>query len=634
MKLFTCGRLCLMGEHSDWVSSYKVDNERIKNGKAIISGLELGILAEVQKGSRLRISMPKGFENLDIEFNAKSLYDYIQKKGFFSYVCGCAIVMFNHFNIGGLNIKIENITLPIKKGLASSAAICLLIIKSYNDLYDLKLGDDQIMEFAYLGEREIGANCGMMDEISLLGSKVHIVDFANGKMTYKSCTVKEDLYLVFADLKGQKDTKKILSDLNSCFPYPKSLTDKNVHYYFRNINNKLVDESLKYIESGDAKRLGKVFTKAQKMFDKYVAPKSTELKSPLLHKWLNDSYIKSLTYGCKGVGSQGDGSIQFIAKDKICQEKLVDYLLEKGLLAYKHTIKRQGSEIKSAFIPAAGNGTRLYPYTKICKKEFFPVIHKNMLKPQISVLLEELYNCGIKNIYITISNHKQYLAYKNYFKKNVTYLNDIKNEKVVEYELKLKKIWNCLHFIYNNRISMGFAYSINLFANYVKGDSLLCLGDTLYMGNKVPCIKQLLDAYKTNNQNMVGICEIPLDEVTNYGVCKTEAQKRGKTVKIMKFVEKPDKDFAIKNLCSGGKFYGFAGCYIISPKIFDVLKCEIVKNNKKSDFTKCLDDFRNDYGYWGLKLDGHSFDFGNVNAIKRNFNSFVNGVKNNEQKDD
>jgi galactokinase len=45
-----------------------------------------------------------------------------------------------------------------------------------------------------------------------------------------------------------------------------------------------------------------------------AAPHSTELASPLLHELLRLPDIAGDVYGSKGVGSQGDGTAQFVAK--------------------------------------------------------------------------------------------------------------------------------------------------------------------------------------------------------------------------------------------------------------------------------------------------------------------------------
>ena len=54
---------------------------------------------------------------------------------------------------------------------------------------------------------------------------------------------------------------------------------------------------------------------SQGVFDTLVAPHSPEeLASPLLHQVLSLQAIAGCVYGGKGVGSQGDGTAQFVAR--------------------------------------------------------------------------------------------------------------------------------------------------------------------------------------------------------------------------------------------------------------------------------------------------------------------------------
>ena len=54
---------------------------------------------------------------------------------------------------------------------------------------------------------------------------------------------------------------------------------------------------------------------AQATFDRLVAPACPDqLASPLLHRLLAFDGIAGHVYGGKGVGSQGDGTAQFVAR--------------------------------------------------------------------------------------------------------------------------------------------------------------------------------------------------------------------------------------------------------------------------------------------------------------------------------
>lgn len=52
----------------------------------------------------------------------------------------------------GIFINNYKTTLPMKKGLSSSAAVCVLVVQSFSDLFQLHLDVRQIMELAYEGE--------------------------------------------------------------------------------------------------------------------------------------------------------------------------------------------------------------------------------------------------------------------------------------------------------------------------------------------------------------------------------------------------------------------------------------------------------------------------------------------------
>ena len=48
MKVFVPGRICLLGEHTDWAGGYRRINANLERGGAIIAGTNQGIHAEVK----------------------------------------------------------------------------------------------------------------------------------------------------------------------------------------------------------------------------------------------------------------------------------------------------------------------------------------------------------------------------------------------------------------------------------------------------------------------------------------------------------------------------------------------------------------------------------------------------------
>ena len=48
MKLFVPGRICLLGEHSDWAGGYRRINADVEKGYTLITGTNQGVYAEIK----------------------------------------------------------------------------------------------------------------------------------------------------------------------------------------------------------------------------------------------------------------------------------------------------------------------------------------------------------------------------------------------------------------------------------------------------------------------------------------------------------------------------------------------------------------------------------------------------------
>ena len=95
-------------------------------------------------------------------------------------------------------------------------------------------------------------------------------------------------------------------------------------------NIEIVDRAIKFMASGDVEGLGRLMTEAEANFDAKVAPMSSALWAPKLHAVLQDPHIQPLVWGGKGVGSHGDGSVQFLARDEESQQEVAEYLNTNG----------------------------------------------------------------------------------------------------------------------------------------------------------------------------------------------------------------------------------------------------------------------------------------------------------------
>jgi galactokinase len=116
--------------------------------------------------------------------------------------------------------------------------------------------------------------------------------------------------MFFVDLSGQKDTVRILRDLQTSYPVSGDLKRA-----LGQDNERIIRLAYEALTDGDAETLGSLMQESQAIFDKLVAPHSpAELSSPLLHELLGYEPLTEHVYGGKGVGSQGDGTAQFVAR--------------------------------------------------------------------------------------------------------------------------------------------------------------------------------------------------------------------------------------------------------------------------------------------------------------------------------
>lgn len=642
IKLFVPGRLCLFGEHTDWAGHYRTMNADILPGSAIVTGIEQGIYAEVEKSPIFELysdapEISDVWSNFSCRMNEAELKTVAKSGSFFCYCAGVASYMLEWYKVGGVRIRITKMTLPMKSGLSSSAAICVLVARAFNQLYKLNLNTLGEMNIAYLGELRTSSRCGRLDQACAFGVKPNLMTFDGDEIEVKALNVKKHLYWVFADLCAEKDTIRILSDLNKSYPFATTEAEENLHKALGEWNQEIVERAIRYMAEGDAQALGQLMTKAEEQFDKYVVPISPALHAPKLHEVLNDPKILPLVYGGKGVGSHGDGSVQFLARSEASQQQLIDYLNAQGMRAYALTLHPVHT-VRKAIIPVAGFGTRLYPSTRVLKKDFFPIpCPDGMVRPVILILLEELVKSGVEEICLVLGSDEERQWYKDFFERPLPdeHLHKL-NAEAQEYENRILDIGKRLRYVYQ-REKRGFGHAVYQAAEFAGSEPvLLLLGDTLYRSttNK-PCALQLIERYERYNQLLVSIHSVPLAEVSHYGILSGVWEDKEHTVlNVSVMHEKPKASYAeeflgVRNSEGQKEYYSVFGQYVLTPDVFAQLADDIAQADAEGDTTReieltaALDAVRQKSGMMGVRLNGEMFDMGNPNALRRCVQSYI-----------
>jgi UTP-glucose-1-phosphate uridylyltransferase/mevalonate kinase len=625
MKIFVPGRICLFGEHSDWAGGYRRINAEIEKGYTLLCGTNQGIHAEVEPHPTalvLTSTMPDGktVGPHEIPLEARALLDEAQSGGFFSYAAGVAYQVLTNYRVRGLVIRNLRTDLPIKKGLSSSAAICVLTARAFNRVYDLRLTVRGEMELAYQGEITTPSRCGRMDQGCAFGDRAVLMEFDGDRLETEEIRPARDLHFVIADLKAGKNTLEILKRLNRSYPFAEGPVEKGVQDLLGPVNKRIVHQAVEALRAGDAERLGALMREAQSLFDRYATPACPdELSAPVLHRALAHEALRPHVWGGKGVGSQGDGSAQFVARSADDQRAVVEILArDLGLPALPLTLGT-GPKVRKALIPAAGFGTRLFPASKATKKELFPVVDRDgTAKPAILLIVEEALEAGIEEVVIVVQ--EQDLAeFRSFFTEQISIENFNKLPRPSqEYARRILEIGRRVSFV-TQAAQEGFGHAV-LCARKALADEpfLLMLGDHLYRSTaEASCARQVVESYQRSGTSIVGLRRTPEGEISAFGTATGVWLEPDRLLNITEFAEKPTADYARTNLRVPGfpddEYLTVFGQYVIKPQLFSYLE-EHVRNNvrERGEFqlTSALERLRQEDGFHGLLVDGRRFDIG------------------------
>jgi len=317
VSLFVPGRLCLFGEHSDWAAEYG-----LHPGYCLVTGTDQGLsaVARADPGFVVETMIPDEYgrptgrtRRMRCTWDERTLLEAARDRDeFFRYCAGVANRMHARPEVGGgLDLRIIGMDLPLRKGVSSSAAVCILVAKAFDEVYGLGLFPHELMEEAYHGEKITGSQCGRMDQACIYGKTPVLLTFDESEdIRVEPIFPRREVYMFFVDLGGRKDTVRILADLRAA--YPKS---PELQKALGPENERIMRRAYRAVGAGDARQIGQLMNEAQRIFDEMVAPHSPEqLASPLLHEVLAMREIADHVYGGKGVGSQGDGTAQFVAR--------------------------------------------------------------------------------------------------------------------------------------------------------------------------------------------------------------------------------------------------------------------------------------------------------------------------------
>jgi UTP-glucose-1-phosphate uridylyltransferase/mevalonate kinase len=626
-EIFVPGRICLFGEHSDWAGGYRRVNSSIEPGYCIISGTSQGLHARIGSNPGrfvFRSVDPSGARQvLDEPMDGERLLSLAKEGGYWSYAAGVAYQALTHYHVGGIEIDNYGSDLPVKKGLSSSAATCVLVARAFNKAYDLKLTLRGEMDLAYRGEITTPSRCGRMDQGCAYGNKPILMRFDGDAIDIDELVVGADLDMVIVDLRARKNTIKILASLNRAYPFAQTEETLAAQGYLGKENAAIVESARLAMAEGDSRRIGELMREAQRSFDRCLAPLCPdELASPILHRLLDEPAIQALIWGGKGVGSQGDGSAQFVARGESEQRELIAVLESMGFGALPLTIPKS-RKVHKAVITAAGYGTRLFPMTSIVRKEFLPVVDpRGRMLPLILANVEEAFDAGIEEVAIIIQEGDKQV-FEDFFHQNIPQEHyralsgpaRQESERIRDYGRRIALI--------AQSEQRGLGHAVSLARKWVGQEPvLLILGDHLFVPRgEERCARQLVERFYETEANLIGVQATPESEVGRFGAVggewvSADSGERRDLLTITRFKEKPDLEYAREYLTidglEPGTYFTVFGLYILGPGILEELerRSGLAEKSGEVQLTDALEDMRSKESFLGLVIEGEKIDIG------------------------
>jgi UTP--glucose-1-phosphate uridylyltransferase len=272
--------------------------------------------------------------------------------------------------------------------------------------------------------------------------------------------------------------------------------------------------------------------------------------------------------------------------------------------------------IDKCLFPAAGYGTRFLPATKAMPKEVLPILNK----PLIQYGVEEAMAAGMTEIGMVTGRGKR--ALEDHFDVSYELEHQINGTAKEKYLDDIRTLIDTCTFSYTRQTEMkGLGHAIltghTLIGNEPFG---VVLADDLCVGEEQGVLSQMVAIYRKYRCSVVAIEEVPMEEISKYGVIAGSELEDGVYV-ISDMVEKPDPANAPSNLAIIGR-------YILTPDIFDILRTTEPGRNGEIQITDALQTQARENMVLAYRFRGRRFDCGSVDGFVEATNYFYKRWKN------
>ena len=279
-------------------------------------------------------------------------------------------------------------------------------------------------------------------------------------------------------------------------------------------------------------------------------------------------------------------------------------------------------KIRKAVIPIAGLGTRLFPASHACPKEFFPIVGPDgIARPLVHYQIMDLLEAKIEQICIIVQPGQEQMVVDYLHGPGGDYLARLDKYPGLQDEArKMRSALDRITFA-TQRVQEGYGHAVYQSKDFTDDEPvLLCLGDHLFRGRGTSPHVQLIQAYEAcGGLTVSAVNRISANELKGYGtIAGRRRPENSEIIAVSKIIEKPPVEVARRKLRVDGlaedQFLGWFGMHALSPSIYEILAEMIrddIRQNGEFQLTYAQELQRQREGYYALEMrDAQRFDFG------------------------
>jgi len=254
--------------------------------------------------------------------------------------------------------------------------------------------------------------------------------------------------------------------------------------------------------------------------------------------------------------------------------------------------------LRKIIFPAAGMGTRFLPATKASPKEMLTIVDK----PLIQYGVEEALAAGMEQIIMITGRGKR--AIEDHFDISAELEANLRSAGKEKLYQKVSYVARMAEVIYvRQKQALGLGHAVLCARHWVADEAFgVSLADELIIHDK-PAMQQLREVYDRTGCSVVGLMQVPADQVSRYGIVDYQDDGNG-LLRLMDMVEKPAPGEAPSDMAIVGR-------YIFTPRLMSLLREVEPGSGGEIQLTDAIAALAKEEAVYGVVLEGQRFDAGN-----------------------